>query len=110
MIKAFSVRLDEYIYNRLSLLAKENNLSLNKMINSLLLESLDKSKELNSIELIGNSLLEIEKMLTSLSKKHTLHFKITSQLFANHGYLSNAAVDEDKSLNEVLYANKKFYD
>ena len=106
-MRALSVRLDEYIYDRLSLLAKENNLSLNKMLNSLLLESLDKSKELNSIELIAKSL---EKMLTTLSKKHTLHFKITSQLFANHGYLSNAEVSEDKSLNQVLYENKRFYD
>ncbi len=109
-MRALSVRLDEYIYDRLSLLAKENNLFLNKMVNSLLLESLDKSKELNSIELIAKSLLELEKMLTTLSKKYTLHFKITSQLFANHGYLSNAEVSEDKSLNQVLYENKRFYD
>lgn len=93
-MRALSVRLDEYIYDRLSLL----------------LESLDKSKELNSIELIGNSLLELENMLTKMAKKQALHFKITSQLFANHGYLSNAEVSEDKSLNEVLDKNKKFYD
>ena len=36
------------------------------------------------------------------------HFKISSQHFANHGYLSNADINEDKCLNEVLNSKDSF--
>lgn len=38
------------------------------------------------------------------------HLKISSQHFANHGYLSNADIKEDRCLNEVLNSKDSYND
>jgi len=109
-MKRLTIRLDDYNFERLYLLAKNNNVSVNKMVNELLDDYFTKPKELDYIQNMKLSIDELEKMITSIAKKQSLHFKISSQHFANHGYLSNAAVDEDKCLNELLDRKKKYYD
>ena len=109
-MKRLTVRLEDFNYDRLCLLSKDKNASQNKLINDILYEFFTKPKEFDFVQSISNCLNEIEKSLTSIAKKQALHFKISSQHFANHGYLSNAAVDEDKCLIEILDGKKKYYD
>ncbi len=105
-MKKLTVRIDDYMYNRLNLTSIENKISINKIIASILKQYMDQPKEINFLKEIDNRLTLISKQIDSVAKKQYLHFNISSQHFANHGYLSNADIKDDKCLNEILEKNK----
>ncbi len=107
-MKKLTIRIDDYMYNRLSLASKDNKISINKIISSILKQYIDQPKEINFLKEIDNRLNLISKAIDSVSKKQNLHFDISSQHFVNHAYLSNADVKEDKCLNEILRKNKNY--
>lgn len=109
-MKKLTVRIDDYIYDRLNLVAKENVTSINKIIANILIKVINQPKEINYIEEINNYLSEISKNLESISKRQVKHLLISKQHFVNHGYLSNADLNEDKCLNELLVKKDKFND
>ena len=107
-MKKLTVRVEDYIYDRLDLVANENKTSINKVIASIIKKVVDSPKEINYLEEINKELDNLFKKIESISKRQYKHFKISSQHFANHGYLSNADINEDKCLNEVLNSKDSF--
>lgn len=101
-MKKITVRVDDYVYDRINLVAKENKISSNKVIGNILKKVIDQPKEISYIEEISKVLTRIENKIISISKKQKYHFDISAQHFANQGYLSNADPSEDKCLNEIF--------
>lgn len=110
LMKKLTVRIDDYIYDRLILVAKENSTSINKVVHKILKKVIDQPKEMNYIEEINNNLSCLINELSLISKRQSKSMLITKQLFANHGYLSNADINDDKCLNEILARKDKFND
>lgn len=107
-MKKLTIRIDDYMYNRLNLTSIESKISINRIIASILKQYMEQPKEINFLKEIDSRLNLILKQIDSVAKKQYLHFNISSQHFANHGYLSNADVNEDKCLNEILRKNKNY--
>ncbi|MDO5568585.1 MAG: hypothetical protein Q4G04_00530 [bacterium] len=107
-MKKLTVRVDDYIYDRLFLVAKDNKTTTNKVIGTILKKYIDEPKEINYLKELDNKLKNIDYKLDNISKKQYFHFKVSSQHFANHGYLSNAEVKDDKCLNEIMNVRDKF--
>ena len=101
-MKKLTSRIDDYIYDRLYLVAKDNHTSVNKIIASILKKYIDEPKEINYLKELTNQLNLINNNLEKISKRQYKHFKISKQHFANFGYLSNADINEDKCLQEIL--------
>ncbi len=109
-MKKLTIRVEDYMYDRLNLTATENKTSVNKIIASVLKQYMDQPKEINFLKEIDDRLNNISKQIDTVSKRQYLHFNVSSQHFANHSYLSNADVKEDKCLNEVLGKNKMYHE
>ena len=110
-MKRISIRVEDFIFERLNLLAKESNVSLNKIITNIIIESLEKPNEIiNCLDVFNKTLDNIEKNLNKISKIQNSHFKVSKQHFVNHGYLSNADINEDICLNELLNKDNNFND
>lgn len=109
-MKKLTIRIDDYMYDRLNLTATENKTSINKIIASIVKQFIDQPKEINYLKELDERLNAISKQLEGISKKQYLHFNISSQHFANHGYLSNADIKDDKCLNEILGKNKNYHE
>lgn len=107
-MRKLTVRLDDYIYERLYLVANENKTSINKIIAIILKKYIDEPKEINYMKELNQKLFDMNNYLEKISKKQNKHFKISSQHFVNHGYLSNADIREDKCLNEILKDKDNF--
>ncbi|MBR1376685.1 MAG: hypothetical protein IJ565_02610 [Bacilli bacterium] len=107
-MKKLTVRLDDYVYDRLNLVSNEEKISVNKIVASILKKFIDQPKEINYLNEIDKKLNDIIYKLEHISKKQTIHYKISSQHFANHGYLSNADISEDKCLKELLSRKDNF--
>ena len=99
---------DDYIYDRLFLVAKDNSTSTNKVINAILEKYINEPKEINHLSEIDNKLQMIYNQLDRISKRQYKHFKLSQQHFANFGYLSNADIKEDKCLNDILNNKDNF--
>lgn len=110
-MKRISIRVEDFIFERLNLLAKESNVSLNKIITNIIIDSLGKPNEIiNCLDGFNKSLESIEKSLNKISRIQNSHFKVSKQHFVNHGYLSNADINEDICLNELLNKDNNFND
>ena len=110
-MKRISIRVEDYIFDRLNLLAKESNVSLNKIITNIIIESLEKPNEIiNCLDVFNKTLENIEENLNKISKIQNAHFKVSKQHFVNHGYLSNADINEDICLKELLSKDNNFND
>jgi len=46
-MKKLTIRIDDYMYNRLNLASKDNKISINKIISSILKQYIDQPKEIN---------------------------------------------------------------
>ena len=101
-MKKVTVRVEDYVYDRLFLVAKENTTSTNKVINTIVEKYINEPKEINYLKELNDKLQIIIDYLEKISKRQYKHFKLSQQHFANFGYLSNADINEDKCLNEVL--------
>lgn len=109
-MKKITVRVEDYIYDRLFLVAKDNSTSVNKVINTILEKFINEPKEINYLKEIDCKLKELNNIAEKISKRQYKHFKVSQQHFANFGYLSNADIKEDKCLNEILYNKDSFND
>ena len=107
-MRKLTIRLEDYIYDRLYLVANDNNTSVNKVVASILEKYINEPREINYLKETEIKLEEIYSMLEKISKRQYKHFKISEQHFANFGYLSNADIKEDKCLNEILNSKDSF--
>lgn len=107
-MKKITVRVDDYIYDRLFLVAKDNSTSANKVINAILEKYINEPKEINYLSEIDSKLQMMYNQIDKISKRQYTHFKLSQQHFANFGYLSNADIKEDKCLNEILNNKDNF--
>lgn len=107
-MKKVTVRVEDYVYDRLFLVAKENTTSTNKVINAIVEKYINEPKEINYLKELNDKLQIIIDYLEKISKRQYKHFKLSQQHFANFGYLSNADINEDKCLNEILNNKDSF--
>lgn len=107
-MKKVTVRVEDYVYDRLFLVAKENSTSTNKVINAVVEKYINEPKEINYLKELNDKLQIIVDYLEKISKRQYKHFKLSQQHFANFGYLSNADINEDKCLNEILNNKDNF--
>ena len=107
-MKKLTIRLNDYIYDRLYLFANENKISVNKVVSSILEKYINEPREINYLKELNDKLFIINNSLEKISKRQYKHFKISEQHFANVGYLSNADVNEDKCLIEILNSKDNF--
>ena len=107
-MKKLTIRVEDYVYDRLFLVAKENETSTNKIVNAIVEKYINEPKEINYLKEVDNKLKIINDYLEKISKRQYKHFKLSQQHFANFGYLSNADINEDKCLNEILNNKDNF--
>lgn len=107
-MKKITVRVDDNTYDRLSLVAKDNTTSVNKIINVIIEKYINEPKEINFLKEINIKLQKLNDIVEKISKRQYKHFKISEQHFANVGYLSNADINEDKCLKEILNNKDNF--
>ena len=107
-MKKVTVRVEDYVYDRLFLVAKENTTSTNKVINTIVEKYINEPKEINYLKELNDKLQIIIDYLEKISKRQYKHFRLSQQHFANFGYLSNADINEDKCLNEILNNKDNF--
>ena len=105
-MKKLTIRLEDYIHDRLILVSKDNKTSINKTVGIILKEYIDNPKEINYLDEIDKKLKIIDEKIEKISKRQYKHFKLSQQHFANFGYLSNADINEDKCLKETLGKDK----
>ena len=102
MMKKLTVRLEDYIYDRLNLVSNENGISVNKIVSNILEKYINQPKEINYMKELDRDLKILNSNLEKVSKRQYKHFLVSQQHFANVGYLSNADIKEDKCLKEIL--------
>ena len=107
-MKKLTIRVEDYVYDRLFLVAKENDTSTNKIVNAIVEKYINEPKEINYLKELNDKLKTINDYLEKISKRQYKHFKLSQQHFANFGYLSNADINEDKCLNEILNNKDNF--
>ncbi len=107
-MKKLTIRLEDYIYDRIYLVANDNNTSANKVIANILEKYINEPREINYLKEIDNKLKLINENIEKVSKRQYKHFKVSQQHFANVGYLSNADIKDDKCLNEILNNKDSF--
>lgn len=107
-MKKITVRVDDNTYDRLSLVAKDNTISVNKIINAIIEKYINEPKEINFLKDINIKLQKLNDIVEKISKRQYKHFKISEQHFANVGYLSNADINEDRCLKEILNNKDNF--
>ncbi len=101
-MKKLTIRIDDYIYDRLNLVSKDNKVSINKIVASILEKYINVPKEINYLKELDTKLKMLNDNIEKISKRQYKHFKVSEQHFANFGYLSNADINKDKCLKEIL--------
>lgn len=101
-MKKITVRVEDYVYDRLFLVAKDNSTSTNKIINAIIEKYINEPREINYLKEINDKLQMLVELEDKIAKRQYKHFRLSQQHFANFGYLSNADIKEDKCLNEIL--------
>lgn len=101
-MKKLTVRVEDYVYDRLFLVAKDNSTSTNKIINSIIEKYINEPREINYLKEINDKLQMLVELEDKIAKRQYKHFRLSQQHFANFGYLSNADIKEDKCLDEIL--------
>ena len=107
-MKKITVRVGDSTYGRLLLVAKDNSTSVNKVINAIIEKYINEPKEINFLKDIDENLKKLNDIVEKISKRQYKHFKRSEQHFANVGYLSNADINEDKCLKEILNNKDNF--
>ena len=101
-MKKLTVRVEDYVYDRLFFVAKDNSTSTNKIINAIIEKYINEPREINYLKEINDKLQMLVELEDKIAKRQYKHFRLSQQHFANFGYLSNADIKEDKCLNEIL--------
>ena len=107
-MKKLTVRIEDYIFDRLFLVAKDNSTSAIKIVNVILEKYINEPRDINYLKEIDNKLQKLNDNIEKISKRQYLHFKLSKQHFANFGYLSNADINEDKCLKQLLNTKDNF--
>ena len=107
-MKKLTVRVEDYVYDRLFLVAKDNSTSTNKIINAIIEKYINEPREINYLKEINDKLQMLVELEDKIAKRQYKHFRLSQQHFANFGYLSNADIKEDKCLNEILNNKDNF--
>ena len=107
-MKKLTIRLEDYIYDRLFLVANEKSTSANKVVATILEDYINQPREINYLKEIDEKLKKLNELEEKISKRQYKHFRLSQQHFANFGYLSNADINEDKCLNEILNNKDNF--
>ena len=100
-----NVRLPHYIGNELEIISKKNKISVNKLIQDILINYL---AEYNGIENkidFKELLLKIDKIenqLVSLQKNYSWLNSLTKQIFVNSGFARNRNLKEDLVYQEFV--------
>ena len=71
-MKKLTIRIDDYIYDRLNLVSKEEKISVNKIVGEILKKEIDKPKEINILEQFVNLLNNIEDKLIKVSTYYNI--------------------------------------
>lgn len=110
-MKTLTIRIDDNVFIKLNRIAIDNNQSMNKVVNKLIEETLLKPTVItNCIEEFDHKLNDIYSIIDKIDKRQRLHYKISKQHFANRAFLSNADVNEDKCLREILKKDNSYND
>lgn len=107
-MKKMTIRVDDYIYERITNIANDNKISSNKLISKMIKNEIDSGFDINKQNYLVENFNSIDKRLNYIEKKLLENLKVTKQHFANRGFLSNADVNEDKCLKEIF--KNKFND
>ena len=68
-MKKLTVRLNDYIYDRLYLVANDNNISVNKIVSSILEKYINEPREINYLKELDDKLFAINNKLESEKKE-----------------------------------------
>lgn len=101
-MKKMTIRVDDYIYDRLNLIAKESKTSANKTIAKIIKDNINKNSDVDYVNSLNKKLDYLIKNIEKINKRQVAHFKLSKQHFANVGYLSNANINEDETLKEIF--------
>ncbi len=107
-MKKMTIRLEENMYDKLYLVSKDNHTSVNKVVALIIEKYINEPREINYLKELDKKLESINLYLDKLSKRQYKHFLLSQQHFANFGYLSNADINEDKCLKEILNNKDNF--
>lgn len=107
-MKKMTIRVDDYIYERITNIANDNKISSNKLISKMIKNEIDSGFDINKQNYLVENFNSIDKRLNYIEKKLLEDLKVTKQHFANRGFFSNADVNEDKCLKEIF--KNKFND
>lgn len=110
-MKKLTIRVDDDTFNKLNIRLKDTNQSMNKFVNKLIVDELLKPITItNCIEQLDKMIDDISNAIDKIDKRQQLHYRVTKQHFANRGFLSNADVNEDNCLKEILKKDNGFND
>jgi hypothetical protein len=107
-MKKMTIRVDDYVYDKIKLISKENKISSNKVISRMLKDTIDYKSNIDYKKDLDDKFDLLNKRFDIFERRQLAHFKVSKQYFANHAYLSNADINEDKCLKELF--KNKFYD
>ena len=78
-MKKLTVRLEDYIYDRLYLVANDNTTSVNKVVASILEKYINEPREINYLKEIDEKLKNIDDKLEKISKDKCLNEILNSK-------------------------------
>ena len=81
-MKKLTIRLEDYIYDRLFLVANENNTSANKVVSTILEEYINQPREINYLKEIDEKLKKLIELEEKISKRQYKHFRLSQQHFS----------------------------
>ena len=64
-MKKLTIRVEDYIYDRLNLVAKDNSTSTNKVVNAIVEKYINEPKEINHLKEIDDRLEKLEEIANS---------------------------------------------
>lgn len=100
-----TIRISESLYNKLNILAKENNMSVNKIISNILnyyIDSFNVDEMNNRFVEVLNNLQIINKKIEKLDGKLNNQFDISKQIFLNSGFQKNRTEKDDDIYREYI--------
>ena len=101
-MKKLTIRLDDYLYDELYIIADKENVSVNKVVANILIQSF------NSEIPIRERLDEIINVLNEIKRKQNSHFKLSKQHFVNQGYFENLNPKNDKCYIALMEEKDKY--
>ena len=110
-MRRLTMTFEDDIYYPIYNLAKEQHTSFRNIVITILRNEIYKTKEMTDIQIKEKEIKECLYLLDEIKKRQKSHYRLSEQLFVNHGYLANANPKESKSYQELLESSKnKFND